>query len=167
MNRFAKRWALLLVVVGCAGVLVSGSLRAAPEVEEHARISAEDAARDFIAVMQVEEQLVPVMKQVMQMQAEQMKNAGVEVDMDIINRWIDENIAWSDFEPGMIEIYSSVFTAEELEELTVFYRSPTGQKSVEMMPQLVERGGQLGMEVVDKKMPALFELLIEQEKNAG
>lgn len=167
MNRNAKRWALPLAAVGCAGVWLSGSLHADQQVETHAQISAEDAARDFLSVMKVEEQLVPVMKQLVQMQAEQMKNAGVEVDMDIINRWIDENISWADFEPGMIEIYSSVFTAEELEQLTVFYRSPTGRKSVEVMPQLVERGGQLGMEVVEKKMPALFELLVEQEKNAG
>jgi len=172
MNRIAKRWTLPLVVVGCAGAVLAGSLRADllradDQVEAHAQITAEEAARDFMAVMNVEEQLVPAMKQFMEMQAESMKNAGVEMDLDLMIRWIDENISWADFEPGLIEIYSTVFTPEELEELTIFYRSPTGRKSVEMMPVLMERGGRLGMEVVEKKMPALFELLVEQEKNAG
>ncbi len=167
MNRNAKRWALPLAAVGCAGVWLSGSLHADQQVEAHAQISAEDAARDFMAVMKVEEQLVPAMKQFMEMQVEQMQNAGIDIDLDVMIRWIDENIAWEDFEPGLIEIYSTVFTPEELEELTVFYRSPTGKKSVEMMPILMERGGRLGLDVVEKKMPALFELLVEQEKNAG
>jgi len=47
-------------------------------------------------------------------------------------------------------IYAQRFTAEELEAVTDFYQSPTGQKFIEAMPGLMQAGAQIGMKYSQK-----------------
>jgi len=47
-------------------------------------------------------------------------------------------------------IYAQRFTAEELEAVTDFYQSPTGQKFIEAMPALMQAGAQIGMKYSQK-----------------
>jgi hypothetical protein len=42
-------------------------------------------------------------------------------------------------------MYTEAFTEQELRDLIVFYRTPTGQKALTLLPELVSQGAQLGM----------------------
>ena len=44
----------------------------------------------------------------------------------------------------IVPIYAQFFTLEEIEEMLVFYRSPVGKKSVEVMPSLTQQSMQAG-----------------------
>ena len=62
----------------------------------------------------------------------------------------------------LAEIYGNAFTAKELEDITRFYMTPTGQKSIQLMPQLMSQGAEIGMAQVRRHMPQLQQM-IQQE----
>lgn len=41
-------------------------------------------------------------------------------------------------------LYASRFTTQELQEITAFYRSGTGAKFIAVMPELMQKGGEIG-----------------------
>lgn len=41
-------------------------------------------------------------------------------------------------------LYASRFTTQELQEITTFYRSGTGAKFIVAMPELMQKGGEIG-----------------------
>jgi hypothetical protein len=51
------------------------------------------------------------------------------------------------------------YQESELKDLLAFYRSPTGQKSLQVMPQLSEKVTAATRQQVDAKMPAIMERL--------
>ena len=59
----------------------------------------------------------------------------------------------SDLKSKTIGLYKDAFTEEELNSLTEFYTSPLGKKSLVLMPQLLQAGGAIGLEVGKKYEP--------------
>lgn len=55
---------------------------------------------------------------------------------------------WQAIEPAMRHLYAQEFTEQELRDLTVFYRTPTGQKALSKLTTLQARGAALGEQVV-------------------
>lgn len=73
-------------------------------------------------------------------------------------------------DPGMIDeilaetvpIYARTFSADELKQLTAFYRTPIGAKMLASMPQLMAQGMQVGQQVVMRRIGPLMQKLQEQ-----
>lgn len=73
-------------------------------------------------------------------------------------------------DPGLIDeilaetvpIYARTFSADELKQLTAFYRSPIGAKMLASMPQLMAQGMQVGQQVVTRRIGPLMQKLQEQ-----
>lgn len=60
----------------------------------------------------------------------------------------DELLAWA------AEIYATRFTVDELHTITAFYKTPVGQKTIKLMPELQ---GEIGLKVaklLPQKLPA-------------
>jgi hypothetical protein len=49
-------------------------------------------------------------------------------------------------------LYAEKFTAEELKSVADFYRSPTGAKFIQTMPELIQSGALIGMKYSQKAM---------------
>ena len=64
----------------------------------------------------------------------------------------------------MAQIYVDAFTIQELKELTAFYATPVGKKAALLMPQLVAKGGELGMKRVQDNMAELQLMIAEKSK---
>lgn len=155
-----RKSTICVAAVAMAAVLaVSWTIRSAAS---EAKPGAEDAARELIDSSGVREQLVPLFKSGIRMQAEVIeREAGIDIDLATINDWIDKNIIWDDFEPGFIEIYTKHFTRDEMLKIAEFQRSPVGQKSIEKMPIIFEESGRLGQRIVQEKLPSLRQALEE------
>lgn len=66
---------------------------------------------------------------------------------------------------GQIRIYAKHFTEQELADLVTFYGTSTGRKSIQVMPDLVREGAQIGAEVVGPKIDEVMKsVLADQEK---
>ena len=61
-------------------------------------------------------------------------------------------------------VYDKYFTENELRDMIVFYRSPTGKKSIEVMPQLFAESLQRVSEALTTKMQQIVNQIIEEEK---
>lgn len=64
-----------------------------------------------------------------------------------------------------LELYDKYFTEDELKDLLVFYRTPTGKKTIQVMPKLatdsIQKSGEIMM---PKIMNALNEVIQEEAK---
>jgi hypothetical protein len=61
-------------------------------------------------------------------------------------------------------LYDKYYEEAELKDLIAFYRSPTGQKTIRITPQLLQESMQKAMEVMLPKMMPVLEKFIEEEK---
>jgi hypothetical protein len=80
-----------------------------------------------------------------------------------------ERVAKVDLQAPMheatIRTYAKYFTETELADLVAFYRSPTGRKQIEVMPQLLQEQMQSGVQYLSPKIDeAMRDAMREQEK---
>ena len=118
------------------------------------------AAKELLGVMHMEETLNSSMETGMDVQLEQLKQlkigeAGLKELKAEMLKFIGEVISWEEMEPEMLRIYASNFTKEELNDLSTFYKTPTGQKAVKLTPQLMAEGMKLGQSRMMARMPEL------------
>jgi hypothetical protein len=57
-------------------------------------------------------------------------------------------IGWNAIKDDMAELYAKYFTPKEIEDLAAFYRTPTGQKALRLMPQIMAEGRKIGIRKV-------------------
>ncbi|RME02988.1 MAG: DUF2059 domain-containing protein [Deltaproteobacteria bacterium] len=72
-------------------------------------------------------------------------------------------------EGRMISIYTETFTEPELHEILRFYRSPAGKKALDQLPELMQKGAQIGQELAQKHLDAfqneILSILAEGESD--
>lgn len=56
---------------------------------------------------------------------------------------LHEKMSWERMKPEYVRLYASLYTEDELGQLTAFYESPVGQKSIRIQPEFT--AGLLGM----------------------
>ena len=66
---------------------------------------------------------------------------------------------WDTLRDDFIKIYVNAFSVKELQDLVKFYKTPTGQKAIQTMPSLMQKGAQIGQERVQAALPELLESL--------
>lgn len=83
----------------------------------------------------------------------------------VMLRFFNKYMSYDSLKPEMVEIYSEAFTASELKEIVAFYKTPTGKKSIQKMPELMAKGGELGAQRVQDNIQELQEMIrIESER---
>ena len=55
----------------------------------------------------------------------------------------------------MVRMYTEAYTLEELKEINAFYSSKVGKKTLELMPRLVARSGQIAAAKVEDNLDEL------------
>lgn len=83
---------------------------------------------------------------------------------------ISEAMAWKAVKEEWIDLYVDVFTEEDVAALLEFYQSPVGRKSLEMTPELMQRGGELGqrrMVVIQPELKAIFQRMAKELRPAA
>ncbi len=63
-----------------------------------------------------------------------------------------------------VPIYARNFSADELKQVTAFYRSPVGAKMLAKMPQLMGEGMQVGQQIVARRIGPLMQQLQQGQK---
>lgn len=80
--------------------------------------------------------------------------------------FLRKHMSYASLKPDFLRIYADAFTADELRQLSAFYRTPLGIKTVQLMPQLMQQGSELGMRRVQENLPEL-EAMIAESANAA
>lgn len=69
-----------------------------------------------------------------------------------------DEMSWKVMKKEYVEMYSDIFTQEELGGLIVFYRSPTGQALIGKLPELTARMMQVTQERMQRLMPRVMSM---------
>ena len=74
----------------------------------------------------------------------------------IFSGWWENDIDQEAIIDDYKKLYADTFSAEELTELELFYQSPLGKKMLLSMPELTQKGMQIGMTAAQEKQPQLM-----------
>lgn len=76
--------------------------------------------------------------------AEVGRNPGLNPFRDTMLNWLKKYMTWDAMVPELTKLYTSTFTDEELKQMAAFYASPAGKKSLEKLPELMQRTAMIG-----------------------
>ncbi len=126
----------------------------------YADAASEREAEKLLGTIGMEESMKQSMSQIIDVQLQQ--NPALVPFREVMLKFLNKHMSWESLKPELLVIYTEAFTAEELREINAFYATETGKKTIEMMPVLMGKGAQIGMNRVQDNMQEL-QSLIEEE----
>lgn len=82
---------------------------------------------------------------------------------DTLRKFYQKHMSGDSLRTDMVKLYAEVFTAKELNDITAFYKTPTGQKALQKLPEVMRGAMQLAQKHVMDNMEELQSML---EKDA-
>jgi len=83
------------------------------------------------------------------------KNPSMMPYKGILLAFFEKHIGYDNIKLDMAAVYAEEFTTEELLEITKFYKTPAGRKTVAKMPELMAKGSEIGMRNVQDNLHEL------------
>jgi hypothetical protein len=130
-------------------------------------------AEELLTLFQVDKAMDATFQQVMKMQ-EQMATSKTsspeqkEKQRLSMQATLDETkklFSWETIKPTFIQIYSEVFTEEELQGMIDFFKSPVGQKWIAKQPQLQAATMQKMQAIMMEAQPKLQEAIKKAQES--
>ncbi|HSB10080.1 MAG TPA: DUF2059 domain-containing protein [Blastocatellia bacterium] len=82
-----------------------------------------------------------------------------------IKELLPQRIRWAEtMEQIYYPIYDKHFTEQELKDLLAFYTSPTGQKAIQLMPDLLKESMEKAAEIINPRLMRLINQVLDEEK---
>ena len=78
-----------------------------------------------------------------------------------MKKFLNKHMSMKSLKEDIISIYAGAFSEGELNEIIRFYRTPTGRKMIEKLPELTNKGMQLGAQKVQENQDELRHMLQE------
>jgi hypothetical protein len=143
-----RRLLAILILFGTAATTVGAEVGA----DGH-----RDAASELLGVMEMEQTMLGGSAAMADAMIQQ--NSMMAPYRDVLVEWSVKIMTWETFEPKLVEIYTEAFSEAELRELIRFYQTPTGMKTIQLMPELMRKGALLGGEVAAKHTDELRQMI--------
>lgn len=102
-----------------------------------------------------------------QMQAQGLSEVGLAEVRRSVDAFFGGIFTDPRFEQELLQAYANAFSEAELTELTAFYSTPTGQKSLTAMPALLQQSMTIGEKLAAETAPAFQAKLAEIMKTHG
>jgi len=93
---------------------------------------------------------------VAQLQLQQ--NPQLQAQRAALVGFLNKTIGWEAIREELAGMYLQTFTEQELDAMNAFYSTPTGQKVITVVPQLVQQRNQLAMQRLQDNMAEFREL---------
>jgi hypothetical protein len=84
---------------------------------------------------------------------DQQKDA--EAFMRKVNGIMRETMNWTKLKPQITDIYASTYTEQDLDGILAFYRSPVGQKMIQVQPELGAKSQGITQQHLQEMQPKL------------
>ncbi len=72
-----------------------------------------------------------------------------------LKSFLKKYMSWAALKDDMVKLYVDAFTETELNELTKFYQTPLGKKTMKTLPGLMASGAEIGQRQVQAHLPEL------------
>ncbi|MDP9004800.1 MAG: DUF2059 domain-containing protein [Verrucomicrobiota bacterium] len=133
-----------------------------PAVARADEASHRKAAESLLSMMNMDAVMGSAIDQMLAMQIKQ--NPAIAPYEAEMKAFLKKYMSWEGLKDDMIKIYADEFTEAELGELSAFYQTPLGKKTLQKMPTLMAKGAELGQRRVQEHLPELTAAISEKEK---
>ncbi|HKJ07465.1 MAG TPA: DUF2059 domain-containing protein [Gammaproteobacteria bacterium] len=158
-----------------AALLLLGLL-ALPGLSIASPASHRAAAERLLATLQQEKLFNGTVERMVTLQLRQ--NPQLAPFQDVMLKFFRKYMSYAAMKGQMVKLYVGAFTEKELDDINAFYHTPTGQKTVRVLPKLMSEGAQIGVQQVRAHMGELKAMIraraeqlqaekAKQEKGAG
>lgn len=155
-----------LFVLLCALALVSLAAPARSATSVAAPDSSHlQAVREFCDVVGIERQMTSGADVMIDAQVK--ANPAIAPYRDVLVEWSHKYLTWEAIGPEITKLYLEAFSEPEMREITAFYRTPTGQKSLTLLPQLMQKGAAIGSALGQRHTPELLQMIKEKDAKSG
>ncbi len=90
--------------------------------------------------------------------------AELPAAIDAIQSVLNDPTLVDDILTETVPVYARHFSADELKQITAFYRTPVGAKMLNLMPQLMGEGMQIGQQIVQRRLGPMLQKLQQGQK---
>lgn len=111
---------------------------------------------------QMEQKIDQSVDQVLALQMQQ--SPALAQHQDVVRRFLEKHIGWTAMKPLLTDMYMTEFTDEELQTMNNFYITPTGQKVIKRVPELVQERNRIAMQRLQENAEELQQELAHQNK---
>jgi uncharacterized protein len=164
MSRRPKRAAFFALAFGAA-------LCVSPLAAQPAPNDTLPAARELISVIRATDQIKQMLPTIMQALKPAITQGRPQVERDLetlMPLLLDGmNSRVGELADQMASVYARNFTADEMHQLTTFYRSPVGQRFLEKMPTVMQESMSLGQSFGQRVAGELHDRMIEELRKKG
>jgi hypothetical protein len=111
------------------------------------------AAEELLRLLQLDtmtDQMIDTM-----LKAQIQQNPDLGKVQDVMRSFLTKYISYNAMKTDLAKMYADAFTEKELKEITSFYKTQTGQKCIDVMPTLIQKGAALGGQRVTDHMDEL------------
>jgi hypothetical protein len=104
------------------------------------------------------------------MSAEQKKQALAKMEAELpaaigaVQELMNDPTVVNDILAETVPLYARTYSADELRQITAFYRTPVGAKMLATTPKLMGEGMQIGQQVFVRRVGPLMQKLQQQQK---
>ncbi len=106
---------------------------------------------------QMEKKIDESVDSVLQLQLQQSPQLADKKDQ--MRSFFSKYIGWNAIKKDLAGIYMQTFTEDELKSINDFYITPTGQKVINELPQLVQQRNQVAMQRLKENVGELQQIL--------
>lgn len=118
------------------------------------------AARGLLAAMRFEQAAVAAAMMSFDQQAAADPETGIF--RDLVEEWMYEVFTSEEAKDAFAGAYAESFSEGELEELTVFYRTPLGSRVADLQAALAAKGAEIGQRLASAREADLEERIMER-----
>ncbi len=155
-----RKLTLLPAILFCAVLLAH-----ADDASKMAKI------QEFFKVSKMDQLTADVMKQTMDRvnsgMTEQLLGTKFSPDQqqrldqfkDKIAKVVEGALSWDNLEPEYAKLYASAYTEQQIDDILVFYKSPTGQAMIEKTPLLLKQATAISQDRLATVIPELRQMM--------
>jgi len=122
------------------------------------------AAEELLSVSGMKDSMDKMINNMLNMQVR--RSPQMVPYKDVMLKFLRKYLSYDSIKGDFVNIYTEEFTEDELRQITAFYRTPVGKKTIQKMPALMKKGAQVGVSKVVAHMAELQSMIkAEAEKN--
>jgi hypothetical protein len=155
-----KEAKLKCLVKNIALITILTALAARPGFAQNS--SHEKAAENLLRVMRIEESSMAGASAMVNTMIQ--SNPVLGPYREVVLKWAKEVMNWESMAPALVELYANTFSEKELEEMTAFYSTATGQKVLDRMSDLMNKQAMIGGKLAQEHSGELKKMIAEHAK---
>ncbi len=120
------------------------------------------SVEELLEIMNMSEAMAGSIDQMVQVELQ--NNPALAPYQQVMTQFFQKHLSYEQLKDEFVSIYADAFTADEVADMIAFYKTSTGQKTIELMPMLMAKGAQVGQAKVQDNLPELQSMIAEESQ---